>query len=189
MLKFDKSSYTYTSLFCEENIWKLIDSLSGDKKIEALDVLFLLNESATVAIFNQLRSTIGQPVIWDYHVILCASINNKPYIFDFDSRCSFPSKIDDYFKDTFSDGFNISEKYQHLLKVINADDYYQHFTSDRSHMRGIIPESEFPKYEIIQDSNNQTELLLSNCRDIFFVTDKIRLLSPETYLRKITTAK
>jgi len=182
MLKLDKSSFSYTSLFCEENIWKLIESLLNYKSIKPLDVLFLINHSEKIAIFNQLKSELNQPVIWDYHVILSALIDDETVILDFDSRDSFPAKIDSYFRKTFSDWHHIAKDYQPLLKAINAEHYHQHFSSDRSHMRNIIPESEFPKYKTIQDNNSESALWLSECRDISIFDDNIKILTPENYL-------
>ena len=184
MLTLEKSAFTYTALFCEENIWKLIESLRKNKFIKPVDVLFLVNPFETIALHSQSRSNNTLPVIWDYHVILSANIENSLVIFDFDSRCHFPSAIETYFKSTFSDWDNISEKYQPLIKPVNAEYYLQNFSSDRSHMRDIIADSEFPKYEIIQASNTQTSISLHNCRDTGFIINNRKLLTPAQYLKK-----
>lgn len=182
MLILDKSSFTYTSLFCEENIWKLIASLMPDKEIETLDVLFISNKSRSVALFGQTSAIDNQPVIWDYHVIATARINNDIYVLDFDSHCEFPILINEYFKRTFSPTQNAAEQYLSLIKPIKSDYFHNHFYSDRSHMKGIIPESEFPQYSIIQPEQGLEKLTLQECIDMTITTEYNKTYTPEEYL-------
>ena len=183
----DKSLFTYTSLFCEENIWKLIQFLKSDKKpdknnIEPLDVLFISNKSKSVVLFEQ-KSAIGnQAVIWDYHVILTACTNNHIYALDFDSKCAFPLLISKYFKRTFTLPENTPEQYLPLLKTYKADFFLKYFYSDRSHMQGIIPESEFPEYSIIQPELGLERLTLQECIDTTIKTVDSEIYTPEDYL-------
>ena len=182
----DKSSFTYTSLFCEENIWKLIQFLKSDKNnIEPLDVLFVSNKSKSVVLFEQKSAIANQPVIWDYHVILTARINNNVYVLDFDSHCEFPLLINEYFYRTFPAASNVSEKYLSLIKPIKSDDFLKHFFSDRSHMMGIIPESEFPQYSIIQPEQGLERLTLQECIDTTIKTVDSEIFTPEDFLAQL----
>ena len=182
MTQFDKTRFTYTPLFCEENIWKLIETFNTDSQVIPLDVLFIINKSNTVAIFEQYKSSGHQPVIWDYHVILSAIVQQQRYIFDFDSRCRFPVKIEEYFSATFADEKRIAEDYRPCIKSINASDYLTRFYSDRSHMINIISKTSFPAYNIIQPDSSIQPLSLSQCRDIQN-TDASKIQSPEDYIR------
>lgn len=178
----DKSLFTYTSLFCEENIWKLISSLKPDIKIETLDVLFISNKSRSVALFGQTSAIDNQPVIWDYHVIATARINSDIYVLDFDSHCEFPILINEYFKHTFSPARYAPEQYLSLIKTFKSDYFLNHFYSDRSHMKGIIPESEFPDYSIIRPDQGLNKLTLQECIDISITAEYSKTYTPEEYL-------
>ena len=183
MPSFDKTLFKYTSLFCEENIWKLIETLNQDTSIKPVDTLFILNQTNTVALFNQEKALNNTPVIWDYHVILSAEIDNELFIFDFDSHCDFPVSIREYFNKTFIQEDKLKQQYRPLLKVIDAFYYLNHFSSDRSHMLGIIPESEFPDYTIIQPKQHSA-LTLESCRKIPSTQCNQEILTTMNYLNK-----
>lgn len=182
---FDKTLFKYTALFCEENIWKLIEFFKQDKTIKPVDTLFILNQADTIALFNQTKSINNAPVIWDYHVILSAYIDNELLIFDFDSRCDFPVNISEYFSKTFAQEDTLKQQYRPLVKAIDAFHYLDHFSSNRSHMLGIIPESEFPDYAIIQAQSGDQPLTLETCRKITFTHNNQQIFSPEHYLNKM----
>ena len=188
MIKIDKSSLTYTPLFCEENIWKLIESLKLNTEIAPLDVLFLINESNSIALFNQKKSNNKQPVIWDYHVVLSAIHNDQFIILDFDSKLEFPCDLSTYFNSTFRLDIEIPATYKTQLKPIDANLFYNSFTSNREHMRGIITESEFPEYSIINSDATHSLLTLQECRKYDFSNDAFEILSPEVYLKKLLQA-
>jgi len=182
MNKLKKTSFTYTPLFCEENIWKFIESIKSNSNIKPIDVLFLINENNTIALFNQLKSVDNQPVIWDYHVILSAHYNNKVVIYDFDSQSPFPCDINSYFNLTFRPDIELPQTYQTFLKPIAADLFFRDFTSSRDHMIGIIPDSEFPEYDIIAPGNTQSTLPLSLCREYKVSDPDFSILTPKAYL-------
>jgi len=177
---FNRNDFTYTPLFCEENIWKLIESLYTNKLAIPIDVLFILNENNTISLFEQKRSSKGRPVIWDYHVILVAKKENEVLIFDFDSRCDFPESINDYFSLTFPGNLTIEESYRPLINAISADEYFKLFHSDRHHMKGIIDDCDFPDYEIIKPENIKEALTLDQCRKT--LSGDKKPISPSDYL-------
>jgi len=190
----DKSSYTYTPLFCEENIWKLIDALYTNQGLSTkpIDVLFILNQNNSIALFEQKLSTGANPVIWDYHVVLVAKNTSNIVLFDFDSNCSLPKNIADYFHQTFPDNAVLPETVRPLLKPINADYFYKHFYSNRQHMLGKINDSEFPEYEIIKPDDSIDRLTLDECRSTDNATNTLNSISnelvpPDRYLKLIQT--
>lgn len=186
MKNIDINSYKYTPLFCEENIWKLIEALYLNKLANPIHVLFIINRSSSIAIFNQKRSLNQKPVIWDYHVILTAQIENSTVVFDFDSKCEFPVDIKEYFNDTFPVNVSLYDSYIPMIKVIKAQDYLSHFHSDRQHMKGLIKSNEYPDYEFITPEYNIEKLSLGNCLDIDNIKYKSIILKPEEYLTLIS---
>jgi len=154
MNQFNKTDYIYTHLFCEENIWHLAQSLINEGiESKNIQILFLTNRSKQIVIFNQLSAGLDEAVVWDYHVILMAEINHQDYIFDFDSRLEFPCVTTEYFEHSLP--ADISLEYKSKLRVIPSVVYLQRFESDRSHMQGIIPQSQFPNYPVITSSTDQ----------------------------------
>ena len=184
----DKNQYHYTSLFCEENIWKLIESCLDNSCIIPIDVLFIINQFNSIALLEQQKSISEQAVVWDYHVVLSAQIENQLVILDFDSRCKFPCKINTYFNSTFANYNNLPNHYRPFLKPIAADYYYQNFTSDRSHMQGIIPQSEFPAYDIILPNNTDNLLSLETCRAFNSAIRESYIQTPLEYLQHLKSA-
>jgi len=182
MSNFDINNYKYTPLFCEENIWKLIETLYMNNDVKPKDVLFIINKSKTIALFDQALSSNNQPVIWDYHVILTAEIDLITVIFDFDSKCKFPVNITEYFNKTFQGSDTLHETYRPLIKVINAQYYFEHFFSDRLHMKGLIKSHQYPDYVIIRPAAGSKILSLENCLDVSKLSDGSILYKPEQYL-------
>ena len=182
MTTFDNYSATYTSLFCEENIWKLIESFKTNSQAVATDVLFIINSMSSVALFNQKRSINNLPAVWDYHVILSGIYKHKNCIFDFDSRGDFPETTTGYFNNTFPSHRHLPQQYQPLIRSIPADYFFNHFYSDRSHMKGVIPENKFPDYPIINSENKTGEILdLNTCRNLDSFIPNSRLMTPVEY--------
>ncbi len=181
----DKTSLTYTPLFCEENIWMLIKSLDKQSEIIPLDVLFIINPGNSVALFQQTKSNYSEPIIWDYHVILTTIKGKEALVYDFDTRCDFPISIEDYFENTFKFWSHIDSQFQALIRPINADYYIRHFTSDRSHMKGVICDDAFPAYPVIMNSKEKTPLTLSDCRNCNKITEELPLITPAEYLERI----
>ena len=189
MIDFDDTNITYTPLFCEENIWKLAQLLHSRQQAIPLEVLFIINNSNSVALFNQKRSIAQLPAIWDYHVILLTQLCDKYYIFDLDSKCRLPEEINRYFELTFPSNIKLNGPYRPMIRSIKAAYFLDYFTSDRQHMRGIIPDNQFPDYEIIKPSDNNNKLLLETCRDINCSIAHSQLDTPADYLRKTVMNK
>jgi len=161
--KFIKSNYLYTALFCEENIWHLTQSLIK-QGIESKDIniVFITNKDKQIAVFNQYAAAENQAILWDYHVVLMVKIGHSPCIFDFDTRLPFVSSYENYLHNSFAE--NIDSKYSGIFRIIPAEMYLTQFYSDRSHMKGLISDNDFPKYPAIL-SNALTKIELKNLFD------------------------
>lgn len=137
-----KENFLYTYCFCEENIYHLAKALciptvaSNEAfpllhpdiidcfRIDEYDyfVLFLSNTNKTIAIFQQKGSPdVNIPVVWDYHVILCA--RRKPdkrdenteandLIFDYDTRLPYPSTLTNYINEAFQPELSLFSRFR-----------------------------------------------------------------------------
>ncbi|XP_027142494.1 protein N-terminal glutamine amidohydrolase isoform X2 [Larimichthys crocea] len=110
----------YTSCYCEENVWKLCDSVRTDRTgpLDQLYVIFISNEKRT-----------------DYHVILMqVGLQSDSLVYDLDSELSFPVSLQRYAAQALRSDRNIKPEYHRKLRVVPADSFLLHFASDRSHM-------------------------------------------------------
>jgi hypothetical protein len=56
-----------------------------------------------------------------------------PHIFDLDSDLMFPCEAGDYYKSAFRPEIKLKKEYCQLFRVVSADDFINHFASDRYH--------------------------------------------------------
>ncbi|MDH5484213.1 MAG: protein N-terminal glutamine amidohydrolase [Gammaproteobacteria bacterium] len=167
MNNYEKSHYRYTQYFCEENIWHLARSLLEHNRGESnIQVMLITNKDKHFIIFNQLNHSNLEYTIWDYHVILKAQINNKDYIFDFDSTLDFPSPLGEYMQKSFPGDAPVSDEFRAVVRVIPAADYVRCFYSDREHMRGVLDDELFPDTPIIKPDDEKLRIPLSDYWDI-----------------------
>lgn len=162
---FNKAHYPYTPLFCEENIWQLLNSLTNEKQsLSEMWVLFITNAKRKVPLFNQQAAPVNRAVIWDYHVILLRAINQQPLIFDYDTRLPFATPLKQYLQNSFINPAELPEELTPYIRKIPARTYLQKFHSDRSHMQNIITPSQFPGWPII-NAELKNPIKLLNCLD------------------------
>jgi len=142
----NRSELPYTALFCEENIWQLARRLLAEgASPDTLWVLFISNPERQVVMFKQRRAGEQAYVVWDYHVVLQAG----DQIYDLDTTLPVPLRAIDYFLDSFPDQYALAEQYRAWVRRIPARAFLERFYSDRSHMRGVIDEAEFPAWPAI----------------------------------------
>jgi hypothetical protein len=188
MLKqYNKKDYHYTALFCEENIWQLIQSLSTINstlnqhstqyiKTDNLWTLMISNPKQQVILFNQQANPPNQPIIWDYHVILLAKIKTQFFIFDFDTRLPFCCPLHYYIDHTFVTTEQLSQELAIYIRKIPSQHYLNHFYSNRSHMLNHLPITQFPPWNII-NLNQQNSIPLASYLDMTLsLNDKSQLL-------------
>ena len=158
---FNKADYIFTPLFCEENIWLLCKSLVSQSIPEdELCVLFLSNTQKEIVLFNQIHVDPGLLLLYDYHVILKYRPDEQnTYIFDLDTRLSFPTDWNTYQKSTFPDSLKLPDDSKMMIREIPASEYLECFTSDRKHM-AHLPISKHPQYDCIQSKSSDCKIEL-----------------------------
>jgi hypothetical protein len=123
--------------YCEENVWRLAHRrLRSNPKNSTYYVVFVSNQNHCVAMWNQIAGHEGtnNPVLWDYHVFLIETTDNNDdttLVLDMDSHLPYPCALEEYVTHTFQTDM---ERYAPLFRVVEANMYLQHFSSDRSHM-------------------------------------------------------
>ncbi len=123
--------YKYTPNYCEENIWQLCKHPA--LQLMERYVLIISNKAKNCPIYHQKSGKDGEPVWWDYHVVLLAKDGRESWIYDFDSTLEFPVKTYDYLKLGFpAEKVNVEDL--PLFKVIPSKTFVKEFHSDRSHM-------------------------------------------------------
>jgi hypothetical protein len=162
-----RSAFRYTAYFCEENVWWLARSLT-DAGIAAarMQVLLFSNATQSVLLLNQRAAQRGQPVAWDYHVVLRVDIGESPQVLDLDTRLDFPTTYLGYLRETFLPQSELPERYRTWVRCIPAASYLAHFHSDRSHMRGRLPAEAYPDYPVIQPVAGSLSIDLADYRDM-----------------------
>lgn len=162
-----RTACPYTAFFCEENIWQLADRLVAQGIApEHLQVLLFSNPWQSVYLLNQQAAKPSCAVLWDYHVVLLLEDADRRLVFDPDSRLPFPVDCDDYLRRTFPAQATLPPRYRTLVRRIPGAAYLARFASDRSHMRGRLPETEFPGYAAIQPPPGAPRTTLDEYRDM-----------------------
>ncbi|KAG0178666.1 hypothetical protein DFQ29_003139 [Apophysomyces sp. BC1021] len=134
-MEWNKEDLTYTSCYCEENIYLLCKKVASEcpALLEQFSVLFISNASKTIPMWIQRASSDGYPVVWDYHVVLYHR-QSRPMIYDFDTRLPFLCPADKYIIHSFQPHLELEEKYKRCFRVVPASTYLREFASDRTHM-------------------------------------------------------
>jgi hypothetical protein len=75
------------------------------------------------------KQRAGDPIVWDYHVVLwCGGM-----IYDLDSRLGSPVPLERWIEGTFP--IPVPPFFAPAFRVVEADRFLEVFASDRSHMR------------------------------------------------------
>ncbi len=125
----------YQPYYCEENIWHLCQSeqVRGWER----QAVFISNSARMCALWQQKSAlTADEPVVWDYHVILCARKGQAAWqVFDPDTRLGMPVAAGEYLRLCFPWAGQIQPQFAPEFRLIDADSYVAEFSSDRAHMR------------------------------------------------------
>lgn len=125
----------YWPRFCEENVWHL----AGSEQFEARDawVAVVTNPRRAVAMWFQRASELpGQPLLWDYHVIMFARTGRgNVEVWDLDTLLGLPVPAGRYLDASFEAGTTPEELRPHF-RLMAAPEYRNSFASDRRHMKG-----------------------------------------------------
>jgi hypothetical protein len=122
----------YQAFWCEENIWHLATHPAPGTG-ERL-VLVITGAEAEVACWNQRAGRPGQPILWDYHVVLAVRATAW-LIWDLDTRLGAPVPATAWLHGTFPQPERVREDFQPRFGVFTSAEWVSGFGSDRSHMR------------------------------------------------------
>lgn len=124
----------YAPYYCEENVyWLAQDTRFAGMRRE---VVFVSNEARTVAIFSQRAApSEGEPVVWDYHVVLAVYAPSGVEVWDLDCTGGAPLPAREWLELGFGPARALPRRFRPRFRVIDADEFVSTFSSDRGHMR------------------------------------------------------
>src|SRR5262245_31338166 len=93
---------------------------------QTAQVVFISNRDRACAMWKQ---RAGDPIVWDYHVVL----HCQWLIYDYDSRLGSPVPLHRWIEGTFP--IQVPPFFAPMFRVIDAARFLEVFASDRSHMR------------------------------------------------------
>jgi hypothetical protein len=123
----------YHPFYCEENVWRL--NRSGLFRRRERWVVFIFSPSGACPLFGQKAAAAGEPVFWDYHVVLMAFEDGETWVWDLDSTHGAPSRGSVWFSVTMPQLESLPQGYHPRFRVIEGQVFDEVFSSDRSHMR------------------------------------------------------
>lgn len=96
--------------------------------------LFIVGGAEGCLMWHQRSApTTGDPVLWDYHVVLLVS---GPWeVWDLDTTLGLPVSAASYLLRSFRPGLAIPAKYAPRFRLVGKAELGATFASDRSHMR------------------------------------------------------
>lgn len=135
----------YTPYFCEENVWHLARESAAHGRRD-LYAVFITNRLQHVVLWQQ---RAGDPVQWDYHVVLFDGGDVVDLDTVIEGGPSLPIGV--WLKASFR---HVSEPLAPRFRVVDAAELLRTFASDRSHMRGPDgePRQPFPEWPPIRCS-------------------------------------
>ncbi len=124
----------YQAYYCEENVWHLCQEPSVGSGPRLAVVISSLGR--VCPIWQQRASPAdGQPVLWDYHVILLHRAQQTWEVWDLDTLLGMPRKASEYISLSFLPPGQLSPDFEPCFRVMDADQYRNVLSTDRSHMR------------------------------------------------------
>lgn len=124
----------YQPFYCEENIWLLAqDPRCGEgERLVAL----ITGADGHVAMWQQKPAHgPGEPVLWDYHVVLVVRAGGTWRVWDFECTVGMPLAADSWIAACFPHHDGLPLGYRPRFRVMLASEYVATLRSDRSHMR------------------------------------------------------
>ncbi len=131
-------SFRYQARYCEENVWHLCqEPMFANRDPHAVIVS---NAQRGVPVWHQRAGVEGEPVVWDYHVVLLARALAAWEVWDLDTTLGLPVAAAEYADRALAAG-KLAQPWVQWCRVVAAERFVATFTSDRSHMR--TPEGEW----------------------------------------------
>ncbi|MDP3278860.1 MAG: hypothetical protein Q8Q09_26955 [Deltaproteobacteria bacterium] len=130
---------SYCALFCEENVWWLLDAAHKHAGVACSAALVVSNAHAQTALMAQRASARDDGlVLWDYHVLAAVCVAGEWQAWDPDSCCPMACPWETYARASFG-ALRALEwldpVFSPRVRVIEGGRYLREFSSDRSHMR------------------------------------------------------
>ncbi|EKX47527.1 hypothetical protein GUITHDRAFT_69371 [Guillardia theta CCMP2712] len=166
-----RSSCEYTSCYCEENVYLLCKQLCQpplSQSVEKAWAIWISNENKTVAVWRQGGGGRAYDeeglAVWDYHVICAVKYQDRsPVIYDLDTTLPFPSPLQAYIRRAFRPQASIRSSFRPRFRVVEARQYLENFSSDRSHMLKAGGGGEFvakpPSYPCILRASGENNVM------------------------------
>ncbi|MBI4955614.1 MAG: hypothetical protein HY908_26580 [Myxococcales bacterium] len=123
----------YQPFYCEENAyWLCQDEALGSER----EVVFVSNDARSVAMWHQLAAPPGEPLVWDYHVLVLSraadGAGKTTLAWDLDTRLACPVPAASYLGRCFRP---TEARYRPRFRVVPAAHFAALFSTDRAHMR------------------------------------------------------
>lgn len=122
-------------LYCEENIWRLCRQPAF--ATPSCRVLLITNPRRTVPMLHQRAAPVGQPTLWDYHVVHL-DLGPPARILDLDTALAevgtaLPAL--EWLQRSFP-WETLPADLEPRFRVVDAAEFARRLGSDRSHMKG-----------------------------------------------------
>jgi len=123
----------YQPFYCEETAWQI---LAGPFIPGPADALLIANRSGRVACWDSRAAPEGEPVGWDYHVVVLEHAHvDGPRIWDPDSRAGPTLALGDWLARTFLDPELVRPRFHPRFRPVPRARWLAELATDRSHMR------------------------------------------------------
>jgi len=132
----------YQPFYCEENIWQLAQR--SDLFTGPCEVVVIVGppgsgglDEPRVACWFQRAAAEGEPVLWDYHVVLAErpADGTSVLVWDLDTRLPCPCPASLWVGATFQDPRRVVARFHPGFRVVPSEVYVRDLATDRSHMR------------------------------------------------------
>ncbi len=147
----------YAAYYCEENVWFLLQ----DARLTEGHAVFVINAEHSVALWSQRASPRRDGlVLWDYHVVALARVDDRWCVLDLDSTAGSPIEVAAWLEASFPFAGAVPEDVEPMFRVVPAAELFSTFRTDRSHMRsedGWLVEP--PHWPPLSDDSNLSDYL------------------------------
>lgn len=131
----------YCPYYCEENAWRLLAATA--LVAGPAEALLIANRSGRVACWEQRAADPGEPVLWDYHVVvveypgpdLAGSEAVRPRVWDPDCRHRPVLDAATWLAVTFLAPSTVRPRYVPRFRPVARERWVRELATNRSHMR------------------------------------------------------